>query len=140
MGTIQADSRAGMTERKARAKTSEEADSLAGMTERKAKAKASEEADSPAGMTEGKAWAKTGRFAGASVIPGSLRVSRFLFVCYGFVGYGEQGLEVRGFWFFVHDGSLYAEESGFVEESFELVFAEAQPLVRVHFARFFETV
>lgn len=53
---------------------------------------------------------------------------------------GEQGLELRSFGLFVDYGSLHVREPGFFEHRFEFRFAEAEPLVGVEFAGFFEAM
>src|SRR5271163_14394 len=58
----------------------------------------------------------------------------------GLVAEGQEGLELWGFGFLVHDGCLDIFEAGSFEHGFELGFAEAEPLVGVELAGFFEAV
>ena len=52
----------------------------------------------------------------------------------------EQGLELGSFRLLVDDGGLDAGETRLFEQVFQLRFAEAEPLVCVEFAGFFEAM
>ena len=52
----------------------------------------------------------------------------------------EQGLELRGFGFFVYYVGGYLGEAGFFQHRFQFGFAEAEPLVGVELAGFFKAV
>ena len=63
------------------------------------------------------------RFAQDDRVLGRRRVRRS---AGGFAGYGEQGLELRGFGFFVDYGGLDFFESGILQHGFDFAFAESR--------------